>query len=259
MKANYHSHTTRCGHARGTEREFVEKAIENGFEIWGFSDHTPYPFDNGFRSGIRMDVSQFEDYVNTVLALKKEYEKDIRILLGIEVEYFPAYFDRLMDLVSAYPVEYMILAQHFVGNEPEGIYSGNKTRDLKVVKRYADQIIEAIKMDRFLYLAHPGLINYVGEDTRGFEEQMRRICVCAKENDMPLEVNFLGLYEGRQYPRESFWRIAGEEGCKAVFGIDAHNPDAILWPQKVYQPALDLIGRYGVELVEILDLKPIFR
>ena len=88
MKANYHSHTTRCGHARGTEREFVEKAIENGFSIWGFSDHTPYPFDPGFRSGIRMEVGELDSYVQTVLDLKKEYEKDIQILLGLEVEYY---------------------------------------------------------------------------------------------------------------------------------------------------------------------------
>ena len=102
MKANYHSHTTRCGHARGTEREFVEKAIENGFSIWGFSDHTPYPFDPGYRSGIRMDVKELDSYVQTVLDLKKEYEKEIQVLLGLEVEYYPAYFQRLLDLTRDY-------------------------------------------------------------------------------------------------------------------------------------------------------------
>ena len=28
MRANYHTHTKRCHHAYGTEREYVEKAIE---------------------------------------------------------------------------------------------------------------------------------------------------------------------------------------------------------------------------------------
>ena len=31
IKSNFHTHTTRCKHATGTEREYVEKAIEAGF------------------------------------------------------------------------------------------------------------------------------------------------------------------------------------------------------------------------------------
>jgi histidinol-phosphatase (PHP family) len=44
MKINYHTHTTRCHHAAGTEREYVEAAIANGIKVLGFADHTPYPF-----------------------------------------------------------------------------------------------------------------------------------------------------------------------------------------------------------------------
>ena len=44
MRANYHAHTWRCSHAKGTERDYVEAALDRGLEILGFSDHTPYPF-----------------------------------------------------------------------------------------------------------------------------------------------------------------------------------------------------------------------
>ena len=44
MFANYHTHTARCNHASGTEREYVEAAIKSGLKILGFADHTPYPF-----------------------------------------------------------------------------------------------------------------------------------------------------------------------------------------------------------------------
>ena len=33
MIANYHTHTWRCRHADGTEREYVERAIEGGLKI----------------------------------------------------------------------------------------------------------------------------------------------------------------------------------------------------------------------------------
>ena len=75
MIANYHTHTWRCRHADGTEREYVERAIEGGLKILGFSDHSPYPFPEGYDSGMRMRLDQGEGYVDTVLALKKEYEK----------------------------------------------------------------------------------------------------------------------------------------------------------------------------------------
>ncbi len=50
MIANYHTHTWRCHHAKGTEREYVERAIEGGLKILGFSDHTPYPLPAGYYS-----------------------------------------------------------------------------------------------------------------------------------------------------------------------------------------------------------------
>ena len=32
LKANYHTHTTRCQHAYNTEREYIETAIEMGIK-----------------------------------------------------------------------------------------------------------------------------------------------------------------------------------------------------------------------------------
>ena len=86
MKANYHTHTERCKHAYGSEREYVEESIKGGLEVLGFSDHTPYPFPKNYTSRIRMDMDELDDYVDTVLALKKEYKSDIDIRLGLEAE-----------------------------------------------------------------------------------------------------------------------------------------------------------------------------
>ena len=69
MIANYHTHTWRCRHADGTEREYVERAIEGGLKILGFSDHSPYPFPDGYDSGMRMRLDQVEGYVDSTLCL----------------------------------------------------------------------------------------------------------------------------------------------------------------------------------------------
>ena len=51
MIANYHTHTPRCHHATGNEEDYVLRAIENGLQIFGFSDHVPMPFPDGHQSG----------------------------------------------------------------------------------------------------------------------------------------------------------------------------------------------------------------
>ena len=43
MLTNYHTHTARCGHAEGTEEEYILTALRCGFKVLGFSDHTPGP------------------------------------------------------------------------------------------------------------------------------------------------------------------------------------------------------------------------
>lgn len=84
MYANYHTHTVRCGHATGSEREYIENAIKAGIKILGFSDHAPMPFDGDYVSGIRMPCSLAGEYISTIRALAEEYKSDIKIYAGYE-------------------------------------------------------------------------------------------------------------------------------------------------------------------------------
>lgn len=253
MKANYHTHTKRCNHAQGAEREYVEKAIEGGIRILGFSDHTPYPFPDGYTSSFRMRVNQFEDYVDTVLALKDEYKDEIEIHLGVEAEYYPAYFGKLRRMMEGYPVEYFLLGQHFIGNELDGLYSGAVTRDEKILEHYCRQVAEALETGCFTYLAHPDLINFRGS-TAAYEKNMRWLCRQANKYAIPLEINFLGIEDNRQYPNMAFWKIAGEEGCRVIYGADAHRPEAV-WLPDVYRKAEKITQRYGLKKTETAELK----
>ena len=51
-----------------------------------------------------------------------------------------------------------------------------------------------------------------------------------------------------------FWKIAGEEGCRAVFGFDAHDAEAAYDSASEAQ-AQHIVERFGLELVETLQLK----
>ena len=253
MIANYHTHTWRCRHAEGREIAYVESALKAGLEILGFSDHSPYLFPDGYRSWFRMDVKQLGDYVRTVLDLRKMYEGRMEIPLGLELEYYPDLLPRLLPILRDYPFDYVILGQHFVGNEVDAPYSGTHARDDRLLEQYTDQTIDAMQTGMFTYFAHPDLLHYVGDDDF-YKQQARRICREAKSCGIPLEINLLGIRERKHYPRPIFWEMAAEEGCDVILGRDAHEPHALL-QKDPERKAMELVKKYDLRLLEKVQLR----
>ena len=122
MLHNYHTHTFRNHHTVGTEREYIESAIKNGFQTLGFSEHAPYRFPDGHVSYFHMFPEDLNDYIQTLLTLKAEYADRIEILIGYEAEYYPRFFDDLLARITQYPVDYLLLGQHYIHNEIDGVY-----------------------------------------------------------------------------------------------------------------------------------------
>lgn len=254
MIANYHTHTFRCHHARGTEREYIEKAIENGIKIMGFSDHIAYRFPDGYESNYRVEMRDVEDYFKTISALRDEYRNEIEIHIGWEAEYYPLHFEKMLENAVNWGSEYLILGQHFISNEhPGGSYVGNSSAT--GLGEYVDCVIAGMQTDRFSYVCHPDVFNFTGPDEE-YEKEMRRLCKSAAKADIPLEINFLGIRDNRHYPCDKFWKIAGEEKCTAVFGFDAHDVDGAADLASLAR-AEEIINKYGLELKETVKLKPL--
>ena len=97
MIANYHTHTARCHHADGADREYAEAAVAAGMTILGFSDHTPQFYPNGFVSGMRMTPEEAPAYVRSIRELAREYADRIKIYVGFEAEYWPRMFGQLRE------------------------------------------------------------------------------------------------------------------------------------------------------------------
>ena len=248
MITNLHTHTTRCRHAQDPEEAYIRTACENGIRRLGFSDHTPYWFDSDYYSRFRMFPEQLPDYIDTVLALRQQYVNQIDIRLGLEAEYYPAYFPELLARLMDTPVEYLLLGQHYIGNEIGEHYSGRATADEEILRRYCTQVADAMYTGIFTYLAHPDLIYYTGE-TDVYRRHMRTVCKAANDCGVPIELNFLGLRVGRHYPNELFWEIAGEENCTVVLGCDAHNAaDLHVQPQE--EIARRMAKQYGLHILE---------
>lgn len=251
MLANYHTHTKRCMHAVGEDREYVEYAIKGGIKVLGFSDHCPWVFDDGYVSQTRMPPSQLDGYVKSVLDLKNEYKNDIKIYLGFESEYIPELMESQNKLLEGYPIDYMIMGEHYIESESTSPYLGIRTADEERLRRYVDTVIEGMETGKYKYVAHPDLVDYVGDDEI-YKKHYRRLCEYLKSKNIPLEINLLGLSESRHYPSDRFFEIAKSVGNSAIIACDAHFPQS-LSSQKEKDACVRFAQKYGLELVDFIE------
>ena len=249
MKVNLHTHTFYCGHASGTPEEYVLRAIENGIDTMGFSEHAPFIFPDGYQSDYRLQMDKAEEYFSVLNELREKYKDKIKIHIGFEMEYYPLYFKDMYKTVKELGAEYLIIGQHFTGNEhPNGERTAITERPMSQLTEYVDTLIEGIKTGVFTYICHPDMINATSEMER-YKAENRRLCLAAKEHDVPLEINFYGIRDNRFYPYEEFWKIASEVGCKAVFGFDSHDTPAAFDGESIAE-ANRIVNQYGLTLVE---------
>lgn len=253
MKYNYHTHTKRCGHASGSEEDYILRAIENGIKHMGFSDHMPMRFPDGHESEYRVPVCEGKAYCEEIKALAEKYKNQIDIKVGFEMEYYPEYFEAMLKSAVDYGAEYLLLGQHYTAPENTGVNSTTcGTDSFNELQKYSELIVSAIKSGAYTYVAHPDVFNFTG-DTGLYKEQMRKICVASRVNNVPLEINFLGIRGKRNYPFDAFWEVAGEEKSPVVFGFDSHCVVDAYEIQSLYK-AEKLVAEYNLNYIGVPEL-----
>ena len=121
-------------------------------------------------------------------------------------------------------------------------------------KSYWDacSVLEGARTGLYSYIAHPDILNFTG-DYRLFISEMDRLVEGIVKEDLPLEINILGLREGRHYPREDFLALVSKHGGKMIVGCDAHRPQDV-YDEPTVQRALALLEKYGIERTEQVDI-----
>lgn len=253
MKYSYHTHTARCHHATGDDEEYVKAAIDAGIKVLGFSDHAPMPYPGGYVSHYKMTPNELYDYCASLLHLRDKYKDKIEILIGLETEYYADLWQPSLDFWRDYPIDYLILGQHYV-NEETIDASIRPTRDLEKVKTYVDNIITGMNTGLITYVAHPDLINYVGDDREGYIREMRRFISESIRLGMPIEYNLLGMAGERNYPNDIFWREVASLGAPAILGCDSHSPERVGNKEELTR-AVTYLNSLGIAIVDKVELK----
>lgn len=259
MIASYHTHTYRCNHAVGSDEEYILKAIAEGVKVLGFADHAPMPYTDGFVSTYKMRPDEIDGYFSSLLSLREKYKDKIEIKIGFETEYYPSLWEKSLKFWSNYPLDYLILGQHFAPEEEAlgASYSGYRSDDKQRLIDYTDCVIDAMNTGLITYVAHPDLINYTGDDSDLLLHERTRLIKEAVRLDIPLEYNLLGMVTKRNYPDSDFFRLAGELGAGVILGCDSHSPDRVVDSPEI-ACAKETLASFGITPINEVSLAPVF-
>lgn len=235
MTCDYHIHTSRCGHARGEMRQYVEEARKKGLTEMGFADHVPmYWLPRERRDpGLAMPEGDFPGYVAEVAELAGS-SPGIDIRLGVEVDYIPGHEEEAAAILKGRPFDYVIGSVHFIDgwafDSPHQLEEYGRREIGEVYREYFDLICRAAGTGLFDIMAHPDLVKKFGyRPGTGLGELYRQTARALARAGVCVEVNTAGLRwpAGEIYPSLEFLKICRTEGVPAVTGSDAHAPDQV--------------------------------
>jgi histidinol-phosphatase (PHP family) len=240
-----HTHTTRCCHATGLPREYAEFAIRNGITHFGQSCHSPWMMQQASRQ-MAMRANELDDYVKDVLDLKAEFEGQLNVLLGLEIDWFKAADSKIKETAQRHPYDYFIGSVHHL---PQFDFEYPSVRQLF---RILDDEKE-IWCEYFLSVAamiESGLVDIVAHfdlpkvrstlDPSEWIPLAQPAIEAAKGTEIVFEINTSGRDKkvGEYFPHPKLLDQIHQAGIAVTFGSDAHAP----W----------LVGRYQEEAIKLL-------
>ena len=256
ISGNLHTHST-FSDGKHSPREIIEAAIEKGFSVIGISDHSYTDFDRSYC----MHPDRYDVYKQTVRALQAEYADKIRVLCGIELDFFSNEKDKD-------GFDYFISGVHYVkaAGEYHPIDSNAAATQrcidvgfggdmLAFCRAYYESVLDALRA-KPLFCAHFDLIT----KHRVPDESDKRYISLALETldavmdaGIPIEVNTGAMARGattRPYPAEFLMRRIAEKNGRVTLGSDCHDCTKLDY---AFDVALDALRRNGVRCVLVYD------
>ncbi|GAE37403.1 histidinol-phosphatase [Halalkalibacter akibai] len=236
MKFDLHTHNEMCGHALGTIEDYIKAGIANDLQVIGISDHTPYfhsEEDHPY-PGITMPRKDFAFYVEEVLRLKKKYEDQIKVLLGIESDFFPTHSGVYQENLLKHPFDYVIGSVHFVDDVSifkKSRWDGlTQTEKVKTKETYFNLIEQSAKSGMFQILGHIDAMKGFYPEFSAIEiDTLDQTLQVIGESNVAIEINTSGKTKdcGGWYPSDEILERALFHKVAVTFGSDAHKPERV--------------------------------
>ena len=233
-----HMHTHYCGHASGKIEAMVQKAIELGMPVMGFSEHFYYPesYEEPMPNCV-IAKHHFPNYLSDIQTLQEKYRDQIDILLGAEVDYLSGLMDVQKKNLSQWPLDYIIGSIHMIDDMMIDYSEEDLTANLKVLggvqilwERYWSTMEDLISCDICDIVGHldlprkftPGII-----DPSHYMDRVVVIIDSMVEKGLVMDINTGGIVRSAQkeiYPAQEILKYASQKQVEISLGSDAHQP-----------------------------------
>jgi histidinol-phosphatase (PHP family) len=250
---DYHVHTFRCGHAGGSSRDFVRRALERGLGEIAFTDHIPlYFLPAGARDPkLAMREEQLDGYLAEVAALGHEFRGVIPVRLGLEADYAEGHEEALRAWLSRADWDLVLGSVHWVAGDwidsPESADRRFRREGTETLyAEYYRLLAKAARTGLFDVLTHFDLPKKHGHrPTRPLEEAEEEAIAAARQAGCAVEISSAGLRKpvGEAYPEARLLRRLVAAGVPVTFSSDAHAPAEVGWG---YERTVELACSSGV-------------
>jgi len=244
MLTNHHTHSLYSDGSSQPE-EYITEAISKGFNLLGFTEHSPLPFENTFS----FKQENKEEYVALMHNLKQKYSGQIAVFSGMEMDYIPEMSDSFGKVKADYKLDYLIGSVHLV--KPENTEElwfidgpNYKTYDKglnelfgaeirKAVSRYYQQLNEMIESQQIDIIGHFDKIKmhnrnrFFKEDESWYMALVSETLELIQDRDIIVEINTRGIYKQRSettYPGLDILKQVKAMRIPVMVNSDAHKP-----------------------------------
>ena len=246
--SNYHSHCTFCD-GRSTPEDFVKFAISHGFRAYGFSSHSPLPFETFWN----MSKDDMPEYLAEINRLKEKYAGQLEIYTSLEIDYLDETYNPSIAYFQELPLDYRIGSIHFLPLSEhlsednmvciDGAFADYKDsvdryfegKISKLVTRYFDSTLKMIEAGGIDIVGHMDKIYMNGHKCEGFsfdadwyQKPFKAALDLIAQKGLMVEVNTKNLIKKQQiFPRKEYLGLLKDMNIPVMVNSDCHYPDLV--------------------------------
>ena len=238
-KCDLHMHTVYCD-GKNAPEEMVLSAIEKGLDTVGIATHSFTDIDTSYCIKEK-DVPIFQKEINL---LKIKYADKIRVLCGVEQDYFSNYPTGGFDYVIGSVHYFFVSGKYYDVDRGENylvdLINNEFSGDFyAMAENYYQKVGDIVEKTGADIIGHFDLISkfnrggkiFDENDSRYIEIYQKALSKLLKYNK-PFELNVGAIargYKDYPYPNARMIDFIKKQGGKFVLSSDAHNKDNIAY------------------------------
>lgn len=229
-----HSHTIFSFDGKDSPEAMVERAIELGCRVLGFSEHLDYDY---VVKGMEVSLTDIGAYFQKAKALKERYGGRINLIFGLECGYAQGAQGYYKEIFKKYQPDYCINSVHVLGNVDlyfEKAFEG-RTKE-NAYGEYLKLVTESLDVSYDYHIV--GHIGYASRNAPYSDRNLRYSEFSAPLDELlkkiislekAIEINTNIKREGETLPPFEIAKRYFELGGRLItFGSDAHSAGRIL-------------------------------